>query len=182
PNAWNIQKSFGSVILDSTSVMVKAAEIASIYRVACITHCLHNSVVGALESAKRLGGLVDKCHELAKFFHCSPKMASVLEDQQSQVDSSVDAVAIITDVVTRRNSTNAIEVTVQVLKLIEDITLVFSSASKGLAASLYPWIASIRDELVTHTVKLDEVAKFQQELTHELKKQFQLTNLIQTSS
>ncbi|KAG0280064.1 hypothetical protein BGZ97_009463, partial [Linnemannia gamsii] len=54
---------------DSASVMVKAAEIAGIDRIACIDHYLHNSVNGALEKAQHLGALVDKCHFLAEFFH-----------------------------------------------------------------------------------------------------------------
>src|SRR5690349_11965211 len=92
PEGWNILSLIVSVTSDSASVMVKAAEIAGLNRVACITHCLHNSVNAALEKAEHLGTLVDKCHDLAKFFHCSPKMASALEDQQQQVNSAEPSV------------------------------------------------------------------------------------------
>ncbi|KAF9149434.1 hypothetical protein BG015_008761 [Linnemannia schmuckeri] len=51
---------------------------------------------------------------------------------------------------------------VHALRLMETITLVFSSKSKGLAASLYPWVASIRDELAGLKVHSDIVAKFRQ--------------------
>lgn len=205
-------------------MMVKAAEIAGLNRVACIAHCLHNSVNGALDKAQHLGALVDKCHDLAKFFHCSPKMASTLEDQQHQVDSTVPSVVVVMDVVTRWNSTllmvrrllrlriaiemvfedllqsdkqarkklkplmlvesdwDIVEEVVNVLRLMETMTLVFSSASKGLAASLYPWVASVRDELAGFKVQSDMVAKFRQELRRELKERFHLTDLIQTAS
>lgn len=213
-----------SVTSDSASVMVKAAEIAGLNRVACIAHCLHNSVNGALEKAEHLSTLVDKCHDLAKFFHCSPKMASALEDQQHQVDSVEPSVVVIMDVVTRWNSTllmaqrllrlriaiemvfedllqsdkqarkklkplmlvesdwDLVEEAVHVLRLMETMTLVFSSTSKSLAASLYPWVASVRDELAGLKVQSNIVAKFRQELRRELKERFHLTDLIQTTS
>ncbi|KAG0268628.1 hypothetical protein BGZ96_006666, partial [Linnemannia gamsii] len=133
-------------------------------------------------------------------------MASTLEDQQHQVDSTVPSVVVVMDVVTRWNSTllmvrrllrlriaiemvfedllqsdkqarkklkplmlvesdwDIVEEVVNVLRLMETMTLVFSSASKGLAASLYPWVASVRDELAGFKVQSDMVAKFRQEL------------------
>ncbi|KAF9271054.1 hypothetical protein BGZ88_006929, partial [Linnemannia elongata] len=186
--------------------MVKAAEIAGLNRVACIAHYLHNSVNAALEKAEHLGTLDDKCHDLAKFFHCSPKMASALDDQQQQVNSAEPSVVVIMDVVTRWNSTllmtqrllrlrisiemvfeellhsdkqarkklkplmlvesdwDLVEEAVRVLQLMESMTLIFSSTSKGLAASLYPWVASVRDELAGLKVQSDIVGKFRQAL------------------
>lgn len=85
--------------------MVKAAEITGIDRVACFAHCLHNSVKKALEKSKLQSGLVERCHNLVKFFHCSTKMAEVLEAQQQQIDPTACTVVVITDVVTRWNST-----------------------------------------------------------------------------
>jgi hypothetical protein len=76
-----------------------------------------------------------------------------------------------------------VEEAVHVLRLMETMTLVFSSTSKGLAASLYPWVASVRDELAGLKVQSDIVAKFRQELRRELKERFHLTDLmIQTAS
>lgn len=54
--------------------------------------------------------------------------------------------------------------------------------SKGLAASLYPWVASVRDELAGLKMQSDIVGKFRQALRRELKERFHLTDLIQTAS
>ncbi|KAG0062113.1 hypothetical protein BGZ90_003249 [Linnemannia elongata] len=132
-----------SVTSDSGSVMVKAAEIVDLNRVACIAQYLHSSVNAALEKAEHLSTLVDKCHDLAKFFH---------------FESDWDLV----------------EEVVRVLRLMS-MNLIFSSTSKGLAANLYPWVASVRDEL-------DIVGKFRQAVRRELKERFHLTDLIQTAS
>jgi hypothetical protein len=71
PDKWDIRSSIVSVTSDSAAVMARAAEVAGIPRVACFAHCLHNSVKGALEEGQRLNDLVEKCHDLAKFFHHS---------------------------------------------------------------------------------------------------------------
>lgn len=105
PDHWNICQSIVTVTSDSASVMVKAAEIAGIDRVACFAHCLHNSVTKALNRRDSLCGLVERCHNLVKFFHCSTKMAAALEAQQQQIDPEACAVVVVTDVVTRWNST-----------------------------------------------------------------------------
>ncbi|KAG0074970.1 Zinc finger BED domain-containing protein 1 [Linnemannia elongata] len=52
----------------------------------------------------------------------------------------------------------------------------------GLAASLYPWVASVRDELAGLKMQSDSVGKFRQALRRELKERFHLTDLIQTAS
>ena len=75
-----------------------------------------------------------------------------------------------------------VEEEVHVLWFMGTMTLAISSASKGLAASHYPWVASVQDELAGLKVQSDIVVKFRQELRHELKERFHLTDLIQTAS
>lgn len=210
PDIWDIQSLIVSVTSDSAAVMVRAAEIAGIPHVACFAHCLHNSVKKALEEGQHLNDLIEKCHDLAKFFHHSPKMAAALYRHQDELDSPLDSVMVVMDVVTRWNSTllmiwrlvrlrnpivlffdevqdkdkhvkeklkplmlsgaewGIIEELVKVLELAEKMTLIFSSASKGLAASLYPWVVMIQDELNMMELKSETADVFQRDLKQQL--------------
>lgn len=224
PDNWNIRQSIVTVTSDSASVMVKAAEIAGMDRVACFAHCLHNSVTKALNKRESLCDLVERCHNLVKFFHCSTKMAAGLEAQQQQIDPEACAVVVVTDVVTRWNSTlhmmdrllrlrmaidlfldelgesdkptrdklkplmlkqidwDIIAELVKVLRIIENMTLIFSSESKGFAASLYPWVASVLDELTALKMPSNVLDHFRHDLKDELEERFKLTDIILTAS
>lgn len=223
PEHWNIRQSIVTVTSDSASVMVKATEIAGMDRVACFAHCLHNSVTKALNKRESLHDLVERCHNLVKFFHCSPKMAAGLEAKQQQIDPEACAVVVVTDVVTRWNSTlymmdrllclrmaidlfldelgesekpirdklkplmlkqidwDIIAELVKVLRIIENMTLIFSSDSKGFAASLYPWVANVLDEMTALKMPSNVLDRFRHDLKDELEERFKLTDTILTA-
>ncbi|KAF9300787.1 hypothetical protein BGZ91_009735, partial [Linnemannia elongata] len=67
-----------------------------------------------------------------------------------------------------------VEGAVRVLRLMESMTLIFSSTSKGLQPASIP-LAGLK-------VQSDIVGKFRQALRRELKERFHLTDLIQTAS
>lgn len=71
---------------------------------------------------------------------------------------------------------------VKVLRIIKNMTLIFSSESKGFAASLYPWVASVMDELATLKMPSDVLDCFRHDLKDELEKRFELTDTILTAS
>ncbi|KAK3822116.1 MAG: hypothetical protein JOS17DRAFT_777594 [Linnemannia elongata] len=62
--------------------MINAAGRVGLERLPCACHILHNSVKAALEKQEPLNSLVVKLHNLASFFHRSPKMAQALELEQ----------------------------------------------------------------------------------------------------
>ncbi|KAF8941415.1 hypothetical protein BGZ58_009498 [Dissophora ornata] len=150
-----------------------------------------------LKRIEPLKVVVEKCHDLAKFFHSSPKMAEALDVEQQQTDPSARAVVVVMDVVTRWNSAlhmmrrllhlrvacdklgalrpkgpdrDIVEEMVKILVLIEDMPLIFSSASKGFAASLYPRVSSVKDELTRRTSQSKAVDAFRHELKLELER------------
>ncbi|KAF9317676.1 hypothetical protein BG006_003316, partial [Podila minutissima] len=57
---------------------------------------------------------------------------------------------------------------VKVLRIIENMTLIFSSESKGFAASLYPWVASVLDELTALKMPSNILDRFRHDLKDEL--------------
>ncbi|KAI8595554.1 hypothetical protein EDD21DRAFT_424355 [Dissophora ornata] len=75
-----------ATIRGSAPVMVKAAEMAQLTRIPCFAHILHNSVKTAIEKDDAIQALVTRCHKLVTFFHNSPKMAQLLQQEQEHVD------------------------------------------------------------------------------------------------
>ncbi|KAF9969591.1 hypothetical protein BGZ73_008000 [Actinomortierella ambigua] len=61
-----------------------------------------------------------------------------------------------------------VEDMVKVLSPIENLTLVFSAASNGLAASIYPWFVVVQEELSYITVRSAEVNAFRLNLNEDL--------------
>lgn len=198
---------------DEASNMRLAASSAGIPRVACAAHILHNTVNEALKLHKALHDVVTKCRDLALFFHKSPKMTQVLEEEQMREGTpSIQKVRV--DVVTRWNSVLAmlrrllelkdamaavhrglgatddadhlhamneltltddewdnVRLIVGVLTLFEEATLIFSSASHGLATSMLPWMTSVFNELGKQSGN-STVDCLRQSLRQELEKRF----------
>jgi len=75
-----------------------------------------------------------------------------------------------------------VEELVKVLEQVENMTLIFSSASKGIAASLYPWVAMVKDELTGIKDLSELVGAFRQDLLQELNERHKWTDLILTAS
>ncbi|KAF9367804.1 hypothetical protein CPB97_005297, partial [Podila verticillata] len=61
-----------------------------------------------------------------------------------------------------------VEELVKVLELAKKMTLIFSLASKGLAASLYPWVVMIQDKLSMMELKSETADVFQSNLKQQL--------------
>ncbi|KAF9309458.1 hypothetical protein BG003_009725 [Podila horticola] len=57
---------------------------------------------------------------------------------------------------------------VKVLRIIENMTLIFSSDSKGFAASLYPWVANVLDEMTALKMPSNVLDRFRHDLKDEL--------------
>lgn len=86
--------------------MINAAGRAGLERLPCACHILHHSVKSALEKQERLNNVMIKLHQLASFFHRSPKMAQALELEQVRLNRTPQLKAIM-DVETRWNSSLA---------------------------------------------------------------------------
>ncbi|KAF9325017.1 hypothetical protein BGZ91_002620 [Linnemannia elongata] len=158
-----------SVTSDSGSVMVKAAEIVDLNRVACIAQYLHSSVNAALEKAEHLSTLYLAYDPKASANQdCDRDGVEELLQSDKQARKKLGPLRLV------ESDWDLVEEVVRVLRLMS-MNLIFSSTSKGLAANLYPWVASVRDEL-------DIVGKFRQAVRRELKERFHLTDLIQTAS
>ncbi|KAF9339540.1 hypothetical protein BGX26_009276, partial [Mortierella sp. AD094] len=66
---------------------------------------------------------------------------------------------------------------IAILKPFEDMTLVFSSASNGIAAAVAPWVVAILAELEKEDNSQTEVMEtFRRTLIYEVKKRLDITN------
>ncbi|KAI8606003.1 hypothetical protein EDD21DRAFT_410577 [Dissophora ornata] len=104
--------------------------------------------------------VVEKCHDLAKFFHSSPKMAEALDVEQQQTDPSARAVVVVMDVVTRWNS--ALHMMRRLLHL--------RRYASDLQFSIKGLCSSVKDELTRRTSQSKAVDAFRHELKLELER------------
>ncbi|KAG0323173.1 hypothetical protein BGZ99_002905 [Dissophora globulifera] len=193
----NLMELSASPPLPFLAAMIKAAEIAYMPRIPCIAHGLYNSVKAAIKSSVEVQAQASRCHKLEKFFLSSPEIAQILQKEQEQQEPAAPSRFVIMDVVTSADNVAEdrlekrqlkptewyqIEELVTILKAIHDMTLIFSSTSKGLMASIGLWTAGVEQRPDLLDSLSPEPQLFRDDLACRLEDRVRLTDIILVES
>ncbi|KAK3835789.1 MAG: hypothetical protein JOS17DRAFT_772185 [Linnemannia elongata] len=146
--------------------MINAAGRVGLERLPCACHILHNSVKAALEKQEPLNSIVVKLHNLASFFHRSPKMTQALELEQ--MPDEHENLATLNRFYPRDNEWRAASLIIDALSVFDDVTLLFSSSEYGLATSMFAWMTVVLFAMEENTSGIEEVDTLRRNLQLEI--------------